>query len=166
MSYIKENFIQIIKDLSLQEDIFRGFFGLEKECNRVNINGELALTNHPKAFGGKLTNPYITTDFSESQIEIITPKCSNIKECYDFLENIYNVVALEIGGELLWPQSTPPILPKEEEKIPIAIFDQSLKGQKATDYRKILAEKYGKKKQLISGIHYNFSFHKEVLKEI
>jgi glutamate--cysteine ligase len=162
MQNINGDFIEIIKKLSLEEEIFKGNFGLEKECNRVNEKGELALTKHPKVFGGKLSHPYITTDFSESQIEMITPICKSVDECYDFLENIYNVVALNIEDEYLWPQSVPPILP-EEEMIPIAIYEPTEKGRQARAYREELAKKYGKKKQLVSGIHYNFSFNKEVL---
>ena len=45
-------------------------FGLEKESIRVDKSGKLAQTPHPTIFGNKLKHPYITTDFSESQIEM------------------------------------------------------------------------------------------------
>ena len=35
-------------------------------------DGALALTPHPAALGSALTHPHITTDFSESQLELIT----------------------------------------------------------------------------------------------
>ena len=53
----------------------RGCFGLEKENVRVNQDGTLALTPHPAVFGDKGKHPYITTDFSESQVEMITRRC-------------------------------------------------------------------------------------------
>lgn len=132
-------------------------FGLEKENQRVLSNGELALTPHPKELGDKLKNQEITTDFSESQIEIITTPCSSAEEVYEELNNINTEVEKSIGDELLWPLSMPPKLPMEEN-IPIAKFSDSENGKYKEIYRKGLALRYGKKMQMISGIHYNFSF--------
>ncbi|WP_419175112.1 bifunctional glutamate--cysteine ligase GshA/glutathione synthetase GshB [Desulfosediminicola sp.] len=145
------------------ERLFDADFGFEKENVRVKPNGQLALTPHPSVFGDKLNHPYITTDFSESQVEMITPPLPCLSDALGFLETLHDIVATNLEDELLWPQSAPPILP-EDEDIPIAEF-----GDKAQDhnvYRKYLAEQYGKKKQLISGIHYNFSFAEKTLKLI
>src|SRR5207344_7486 len=46
--------------------------GIEKESLRVLPTGALALTPHPLALGSALTHARITTDFSESQLELIT----------------------------------------------------------------------------------------------
>src|SRR4051812_24005681 len=46
--------------------------GIEKESLRVGPDGMLARTPHPPALGSALTHPHITTDFSESQLELIT----------------------------------------------------------------------------------------------
>ena len=46
--------------------------GVEKESLRTDAAGQLALTPHPVALGSALTHPHITTDFSESQLELIT----------------------------------------------------------------------------------------------
>ncbi|MGL4606949.1 MAG: bifunctional glutamate--cysteine ligase GshA/glutathione synthetase GshB, partial [Eubacteriaceae bacterium] len=120
--------------------------------------GELAQTPHPEIFGDKLENPYITTDFSESQVEIVTPVFHTVKETYEFLEGLTDIVIMEAQAkdELYWPQSMPCDAP-EDDKIPIACY-QGEKGKKARAYREKLMEKYGGKRQLISGIHYNFSF--------
>lgn len=159
------NMINIIKNLKMEQELLTGNFGLEKENIRVNIKGELVLTPHPKAFGDKMKNQYITTDFSESQVEMITPIASTIEETYNFLENIHDIITLELKEEYLWPQSAPPVLP-DDAQIPIAQYGDSKKGKEAMQYRKALTEKYGKKKQLISGIHYNFSFKEELLLKI
>ena len=45
-------------------EILAGSFGIEWESLRARGEGELSLTPHPKAFGDKLSNPLITTDFS------------------------------------------------------------------------------------------------------
>jgi glutamate--cysteine ligase len=162
----QSNLIKIIKKLGLEKNMFQGNFGLEKENLRVDANGRLALTPHPEIFGNKLKNPYITTDFSESQVEMITPVFDTIEECYSFLDNLHNIISLEISGEYLWPQSMPPELPEDDKLIPIARYDESYDGKMAEVYREKLAEVYGRKKQLISGIHHNFSFKEDFFKKI
>lgn len=153
---------KIIKENSLGADIKKGRFGIEKESVRVNENGELATTPHPEIFGEKTENPYITVDFSESQIEMITPTVNSVEKAYDFLRNIHEIVATNLKDEYLWSQSVPPILPSEE-LIPLGKFPQNKELEK---YREKLALKYGRKKQLLSGIHFNFSFDDEFLKEL
>ena len=71
-----------LSKLSLDE-MLSGSFGIEWESLRARGDGELALTPHPELFGDKLKNPLVTTDFSESQIEIITPTFNTIDETFD-----------------------------------------------------------------------------------
>ncbi|MGL5175341.1 MAG: bifunctional glutamate--cysteine ligase GshA/glutathione synthetase GshB, partial [Cetobacterium sp.] len=158
MKTIKE----IIRSHNLSLDIKKGNFGIEKESLRVKENGELAITPHPKIFGDKIKNPFITVDFSESQLELITPAEKSVKEAYNFLKNIHEIVSINLKEEYLWSQSVPPILPNENE-IPIAKFPNN---KDLEIYREKLAEKYGRKKQLLSGIHFNFSFDDEFLEEL
>ncbi|MEX1236761.1 MAG: glutamate--cysteine ligase, partial [Pseudomonadales bacterium] len=47
--------------------------GIEREALRVDDTGSLARTTHPEFLGSKLCHPSITTDFSEAQLELITP---------------------------------------------------------------------------------------------
>lgn len=138
-----------------------GLFGLEKENIRVDQTGNLALTPHPAVFGNKLKHPYVTTDFSESQIEMITPPLPEIGQTVGFLETIHDIVSLELTNEYLWPQSIPPILPADQQ-IPIARYDTD--GKDAREYREFLTQKYGPKNQLFSGIHFNFSYSEKLLK--
>jgi glutamate--cysteine ligase len=152
-SEISKSFLKDDKGNLLVE----GNFGLEIECQRVLSSGDLALTPHPPVFGDKTKNPRITTDFSESQIEMITTTFNSVEEVYEELNTINLEVESSIGNELLWPLSMPPKLP-DEECIPIACFSDSENGKNMEIYRKGLALRYGKKMQMISGIHYNFSF--------
>lgn len=138
-------------------------FGLEKEHLRVTPDARLALTPHPAIFGDKSANSFITTDFSESQMELITPPLPSIPEVCNFMRNLHDVVSNELGDELLWPQSMPAILPAEED-IPIAQYKEEFKEKE--EYRKSLAVNYGKNRQLISGIHFNISLGDELLKGI
>lgn len=154
---------QII-EANLYNPLLKGKWGLEKESLRINNKGELSVTPHPEVFGNKLKHPYITTDFSESQIEIITTPKESISEAYYDLENLHDIVYENIEkDELLWPSSMPPIIP-EEDKIPIADYGNSCEAIMKMEYRDFIGKRYGKNKQLICGIHYNFSFHDDLLK--
>jgi glutamate--cysteine ligase len=140
-----------------------GLFGIEKENIRIDKSGRLSQTPHPDAFGNKLKHPYITTDFSESQIEMRTPPLADITESLGFLETIHDIVSLELTDEYLWPQSIPPVLP-DDELIPIAQYDQE--GKDARQYRELLAQKYGPKNQMFSGIHFNLSFGEKLMQTL
>ncbi|KNZ42182.1 bifunctional glutamate--cysteine ligase GshA/glutathione synthetase GshB [Acetobacterium bakii] len=158
--------IETLKHKMTPEDILTAGFGIEREGLRVTTEGKLALTPHPPIFGDKLENPYITTDFSESQIEIVTPVFHSVKETYDFLESLTDIVISEIkeNDQYFWPQSMPCDIP-EDNVIPIAEY-QGEAGKKARAYREKLMAKYGGKRQLISGIHYNYSFSEELLETL
>ena len=158
---INKNIVPIIKELNLVNEVQKGNFGLEKENLRVDKMGHLALTPHPSVFGDKKKNPYITVDFSESQVEMITPSFKKVKDVYYFMENLHDIVTDNLEEEYLWPQSLPPVIP-EEDKIPVAQFKQDKASE---EYRDNLAKKYGKYLQLLSGIHYNFSFDTDFIKE-
>ena len=149
-----------------KDEILGGSFGLERETLRVHSKGELSLTPHPKIFGDKLTNPIVTTDFSESQIEIVSPTFDNIDEAFStfcLLSDMVNEALPE--NEYFWFHSLPCILPDEYE-IPVAHYGDDEEGKQSEQYRMKLAEKYGLKKQMISGIHFNFSFADETLKKL
>lgn len=157
--------LNTIKKLVTKQELLKGNFGIEREGLRVDKIGKLSQNPHPKSFGYKMCNPYITTDFSESQLELITPAFSNVSETYKFLNALYDIVAMEIKDEYLWPQSMPAIIP-EDKDIPIAEFCGCEEGKIAREYREELLLKYGGKKQLISGIHYNFSFNENLIKKL
>lgn len=141
-------------------NIFKGEFGLEMESLRVDKNGFLAHTKHP--FIG---NVHIDRDFCENQVEMITNVCYSVQQLHSEIGKLRNTVVdrlkkLESGQEYLWSFSNPPYV-RGEDDIPVAKFTEELKEKEI--YREYLAEKYGKKKMLFSGIHFNFSFPKEIL---
>src|SRR5436190_18275940 len=77
--------------------------GIEKESLRVRPDGKLALTPHPAALGSPLTHPHITTDFSESQLELITGVHTEVEGCLAELAGIHQFVYKTLAGEeLLW----------------------------------------------------------------
>ncbi|MGH8704893.1 MAG: glutamate--cysteine ligase [Burkholderiales bacterium] len=130
--------------------------GIEKESLRVRPDGKLAATPHPPALGSALTHPHITTDFSESQLELITGVHASAEACLEELSAIHQVVFRAIGDEMLWCASMPCGLP-DDDAIPIGQYGSSNIGRAKTVYRLGLAQRYGRRMQTISGIHYNFS---------
>ncbi len=133
--------------------------GMEKEGLRVLPSGNLALTPHPLTLGATLTHPHITTDYSESQIELITGAYLGVQECLDELSHIHQFVLRTLqaeGGEMLWVSSMPCGLPTDET-IPLARFGSSNVGRAKSVYRMGLGHRYGRRMQTISGLHYNWS---------
>ena len=133
--------------------------GIEKEGLRVLPTGGLALTPHPVALGSALTHPHITTDYSESQIELITGAHLGVQDCLDELTAIHQYVYRVLqpqGGEMLWVASMPCNLPTDET-IPLARYGNSNVGRAKSVYRMGLGHRYGRRMQTISGIHYNWS---------
>jgi len=110
--------------------------GIEKESLRTRPDGALAQTPHAFALGSALAHPHITTDFSESQLELITGVHDSAEACLQELTRIHQVAYRAIGEELMWVGSMPCALPAEAQ-IPIG--------------------RYGRRMQTISGIHYNWS---------
>jgi len=142
--------------------------GIEKESLRIAPDGHLSQTLHPYELGATLTNPNITTDYSEALPEFITQATTDrdkpLKELYEVHQFCYQY----LGDEILWSASMPCIM-GDEKDIPIAQYGSSNSGQMKEIYRKGLGHRYGRFMQTISGVHYNFSlsdefwqnFHKE-----
>ncbi|VUZ29022.1 Glutamate--cysteine ligase [uncultured Comamonas sp.] len=133
--------------------------GIEKEGLRVLPNGALALTPHPQALGSALTHPLITTDYSESQLELITGAHQGVQDCLDELQAIHQYVyrcMADEGAEMMWAASMPCTLPTDET-IPLGRYGHSHIGRSKSIYRMGLGHRYGRRMQTISGIHYNWS---------
>ena len=130
--------------------------GIEKESLRVRPEGGLAMTSHPPALGSALTHPHITTDFSESQLELITGVHAGVESCLEELTRIHQVAYRALGDEMMWCASMPCGLPADDV-IPIGRYGRSNVGRMKTVYRTGLSHRYGRRMQMISGIHYNFS---------
>lgn len=130
--------------------------GIEKESLRVQASGQLSERPHPASLGSSLTHPQITTDFSESQVELVTGVHSDIESCLSELTDVHEIVYRDIDQERLWAVSMPCQLP-DDNAIPIAQFGTSNVGLSKTVYRNGLDHRYGRRMQTISGVHYNFS---------
>ena len=131
--------------------------GVERESLRVSQSGEIVQTPHPRELGAPLTNEHITTDFSESLIELVTPPFQHAWELLQYLCDIHQFVYRHLGDEMLWATSMPSAL-RGEDSIPLARFGTSNVGRMKTIYRNGLGLRYGRIMQAISGVHFNFSF--------
>lgn len=157
------NFKKLLEHSSAIPFIDQARFGIEREGQRVTHDGKLARTDHPAIFGDRTYHPYIQTDFSETQVEMITPVTDSIDELFQYLDAIYDVTSRSMSDEeMIWPLSMPPALPQKDEEIMIAklaTFEDVL-------YRRYLAKEYGKRKQMVSGIHFNFEFGEELIRSL
>jgi len=131
--------------------------GIEKESLRISKDGHISLRPHPTSLGSNLTNPFITTDFSEALLEFITPAYSDIDTCLETMEDIHRFTLQNLDSEeMLWVSSMPCPLGAADD-IPIAQYGSSNVGKLKVLYRHGLSNRYGRLMQIISGIHYNFS---------
>jgi len=148
--------LDLLTNAGCQNLLKGGLKGLEKESLRITPAGHISQTPHPKGLGSALKHPYITTDYSEALIELITPPFQNPVDTLDYLDTLHRFVFEQIGDELLWAASMPCEI-EGEHSIPIAQYGDSNIGRMKSIYRTGLAWRYGRAMQSIAGIHYNYS---------
>ena len=148
-------------NINLENSISRG---IEKESLRVSKDNTISNADHPSSLGSALTNNYITTDFSEALLELITPTHSSIENVLNNLDEICKFV-VEKTPETIWPSSIPCKI-ETEDSIRLADYGTSNSGLLKTLYRSGLSYRYGSMMQTVSGIHYNFSFSDEFFESI
>lgn len=148
--------LRYLLDNNLHHLLQLGLKGIEKESLRIDRNGRIAQTPHPKALGSALTHPHITTDYSEALLEFITPPFADIRQTLDYMHKIHQFVYPHLGEEMLLATSMPCGI-DGDLSIPIAEYGNSNIGQMKHVYRKGLWHRYGRTMQAIAGIHFNYS---------
>ena len=139
-----------------------GLKGVEKESLRVNEDGSVALTTHPKAWGSPLTHPSITTDYSEALTELVTPAFAETSMVHEYLTSLHQYLYENmLPGELLWSASMPCAV-GDDQAIPIAEYGTSNIGRMKHVYRVGLDYRYGRRMQAIAGVHFNYSAPREL----
>jgi glutamate--cysteine ligase len=139
-----------------QQLLAHGSRGLERESLRVTPDGRIAQTPHPAALGSALTNPHITTDYSEALTELVTPTFPDNDSLLQYLLDLHQFVYRHLGDELLWATSMPCEL-RNDDEVPIARYGSSHQGRLKYIYRHGLKIRYGGMMQAISGVHFNYS---------
>lgn len=135
--------------------------GIEREALRIKPNGVISQLGHPKGVGCALTNGHITTDFSESLLEFITPVSESAEETLKQLQDLQKFTLSKMDDELLWPISMPCFIDHQDD-IVLAQFGESNVGRMKTLYREGLKNRYGSMMQAIAGVHFNISFPKSL----
>ncbi|MGI9335443.1 MAG: glutamate--cysteine ligase [Gammaproteobacteria bacterium] len=156
MNDVAERRLHALDELRADALLSGGLKGVEKESLRVTPQGHIALTPHPAALGSALTHPYITTDFSEALIELITPPFAAVRDTLAFLEDLHRYVYQSIDDELLWSTSMPCMV-GGDESVPIARYGTSNIAKMKQVYRTGLSHRYGSVMQTIAGVHFNYS---------
>lgn len=131
--------------------------GIEKEALRVTTPTQMSQISHPSGLGSALTHPFITTDYSESLLEFITPPDISPHQTLQCLKILHKYTYQHLpDDEMIWPSSMPCGITNNNE-VPIAQYGTSNTGKLKHLYRKGLDTRYGRIMQTIAGIHYNFS---------
>lgn len=162
MRHKEDLFLKNLDKLSQQYQVLKEIGrGIEREALRVDDESTIATTPHPTSLGSALKNRWITTDFSESQLEFITPVNRDVNTLLAQLTDIHKYTADNIDDESLWPLSMPCFV-GDEDKIKLAQYGTSNSGRMKHLYRQGLKTRYGSLMQIISGVHFNFSFPDEL----
>ncbi|MCK4864896.1 MAG: glutamate--cysteine ligase [Gammaproteobacteria bacterium] len=160
MYQLAEQYLKAFTNVKDKSIFSQSMVGLEKETLRVSREGGLAQTTHPVALGSALTHPYITTDYSEALLEIVTPPSQDIPTVLKFLSDTQNYIYSQLDNEILWSTSMPCVV-AGETSIPLARYGSSNSGVMKTVYRRGLGHRYGRVMQVIAGVHFNFSFSED-----
>jgi glutamate--cysteine ligase len=152
--------LKVLQDQAVVRTLTGIRHGVERETLRIKPDGGLAQSAHQQALGSALTHEFITTDFSESLLEFITPPEVSVQKTLGQLNDVHKFTVSNIGDERLWPMSMPCFI-DNEDTIPIANYGSSNVGKMKTLYREGLKNRYGSMMQAISGVHFNFSLPDE-----
>lgn len=94
------DFAARLEKVASNPEVFKQFGrGVERETLRYRQDGQLATTPHPEGLGSAFTNQWITTDFSESLLEFITPVSHDISELMAQLRDIHHFTQTKMGEE-------------------------------------------------------------------
>ena len=133
--------------------------GIEVEMHRIDDTGNLSQEPYPASIGDEKTNHWITTDFLETMSEIVTPPAAYALDAMHYLYGINNVLRSSLApGELLWPLSMPPKLPKDTSHIRLAQW-----GPEKEAYLKEWAQRHRFAEAMPCGIHINLSIDQHII---
>ncbi|AVK60772.1 hypothetical protein C5Z25_02965 [Lactobacillus sp. CBA3605] len=146
------NFKPLLRAKATAATLLAGRFGVEREGQRITPAGQLAMTAFPTKLQTELG---IGRDFAESQLELVTPITTSPTALMASLMQLHQTTQCVLApDELIWPLSMPPALPRLTQNIPIA----QLADFQAVAYRQHLAQVYGRRRQMLCGVHFNYEF--------
>ena len=131
---------QIIATNNLYKDLIGGKFGIELEAHRVSKAGRLSRIDHSAKLGSRRMHPYLQTDYSETQAELVTEPVDSFETARDRLLQLQWVLRYHMADdESIWPLSMPPELKQDD----LQWLDEKFERTWMQDYRNWLMHKYG-----------------------
>lgn len=153
----------IINDQHLQAQLFSGFFGLEVEEHRVLTNGKISRHPYPTAFRSRRHHPYLKTDFCDNMFELAAPPVQGGTAAVQNLKYLQQIVNDHLeADERIWPLSL--MAPLSDDDLAFASHFNT--RQWMATYHDYLGEKYGTARELIAGVHVNFSLHRDLIEAL
>ena len=155
-----DNLLAVIQEENLSEQLYHSLVGLEVEEQRIDQHGQLSRRPHPHNFGSRTFHPYFQTDFTESQLEVITDPNPNIGGTLDQLDTLQTVAYRTLeGDDRIWPLSMPPVMTDTDLQFVADHFDRPA----VKPYREYLVKKYGLQHGCMTGVHVNYSIPDPVI---
>ncbi|WP_262337132.1 glutamate--cysteine ligase [Limosilactobacillus fermentum] len=155
-----ESIEAIIQQQQLAGKLFGGFFGLEVEQHRVLTNGKLSRHPYPAAFSSRRHNPYLKTDFCDNMFELAAPPVQGATAAVQNLKYLQQIVNDHLAAdERIWPLSI--MAPLSADDLAFATTFNT--RQWMADYHDYLGAKYGIARELMAGVHVNFSLHRDLI---
>lgn len=155
-----DNLLAVIREENLSEQLYHSLVGLEIEEQRIDQHGRLSRRPHPSQLGSRTFHPYFQTDFTESQLEVITDPNPNIGGTLDQLDTFQTVVYRSLeGDDRIWPLSMPPVMDETDKQFLVDHFDRPA----IRPYREYLIKKYGLQHGCVTGVHVNYSLPDPVI---
>ena len=155
-----ESIEAIIQQQQLAGKLFGGFFGLEVEQHRVLTNGKLSRHPYPAAFSSRRHNPYLKTDFCDNMFELVAPPVQGATAAVQNLKYLQPIVNDHLAAdERIWPLSI--MAPLSADDLAFATTFNT--RQWMADYHDYLGAKYGIARELMAGVHVNFSLHRDLI---
>ncbi|APS42745.1 Glutamate--cysteine ligase [Weissella jogaejeotgali] len=157
------NLGELIDKHNLYAELIGGKFGIELETHRVTRKGRLSRINHSAKLGSRQIHPYLQTDYSETQAELVTEAVGSFEEARDRLLQLQWILRSYMADdESVWPLSMPPQLKKDD----LQWLDETFERTWVQDYRDWLLHKYGSTHEIMTGIHLNYSLSDTLLQHL
>lgn len=158
-----DHLLTVIREEHLAEQLYHSLVGLEIEEHRIDQHGRLSQRPHPRQLGSRTIHPYLQTDFTESQLEVITDPNPNIGGTLDQLDTLQTVAYRSLAGDdRIWPLSMPPKLDETDLQFVRNHFERPA----IKPYREHLIHKYGLKHGCMTGVHVNYSLPDPVINRL
>ncbi|ANZ58256.1 hypothetical protein BGL34_00945 [Fructilactobacillus lindneri] len=149
-------------DYDTYQALFKGLIGIEIEGNRFDVKlNSLSRYEHSNDLGDRRSQPYFQNDFTECMEELVTAPHSTNGKVINHLHSLQSILQNDLQqNEIIWPLSMPPKLTSAD----LAFLKTTSKNRPwYQSYLDNLMHKYGPYRQLIAGVHVNYSPNEKIV---